>query len=91
MIRSVSVIYANYRYSLPMYSFSVYQVLIQELPLPVYLRPNASHLNLVKALLEVFLRTRFPHNFTSGNSIAQLYHKTLSDDQSVEVIPQPWS
>ena len=32
MLRSVSVIYANYRYSLPMYSFSVYQAKIRQYP-----------------------------------------------------------
>ena len=31
-IRGVSVIYANYRYSLPMYSFSVYQAKIRQYP-----------------------------------------------------------
>lgn len=32
MIKSVSVIYANYRYSLPMYAFSVYQSMIRQYP-----------------------------------------------------------
>jgi hypothetical protein len=31
-IKSASVIYANYRYSLPMYSFSVYQAMIRQYP-----------------------------------------------------------
>lgn len=32
MIKSVSVIYSNYRYSLPMYSFSTYQAKIRQYP-----------------------------------------------------------
>ena len=31
-VRSVSIIYANYRYSLPMYSFSTYQSMIRQYP-----------------------------------------------------------
>ena len=31
-IKSVSIIYANYRYSLPMYAFSVYQSMIRQYP-----------------------------------------------------------
>lgn len=31
-VRSVSIIYANYRYSLPMYSFSTYQAYIRQYP-----------------------------------------------------------
>lgn len=31
-IKSASVIYANYRYSLPMYSFSVYQAMVRQYP-----------------------------------------------------------
>ena len=32
MIKSVSVIYANFRYSLPMYAFSVYQSMVRQYP-----------------------------------------------------------
>lgn len=32
MIKSASVIYTNYRYSLPMYAFSVYQAMIRQYP-----------------------------------------------------------
>lgn len=32
MIKSVSIIYANYRYSLPCYAFSVYQAMIRNFP-----------------------------------------------------------
>src|SRR5215472_13338361 len=31
-VRGVSIIYANYRYSLPMYSFSTYQAMIRQYP-----------------------------------------------------------
>jgi hypothetical protein len=42
MIKSVSVVYTNYRYSLPMYAFSVYQAMIRQYPFQYQYVPSFS-------------------------------------------------
>lgn len=88
-IKSVSVIYANYRYSLPMYAFSVYQAKIRQYPFQYqYVPCFASQLGQGNA-----------GSFYAYPIASQTYQwefdcfcvpQDLTDDQSVDVIPKPW-
>ena len=90
MIRSVSILYSNYRYSLACPSFSVMQALIRNYPNSFQYTP--------------FYCAQFGRG-TSGSFYmyplpSQAYQmewhclclpQDLTDDQSVDVIPQPWT
>lgn len=90
-VRSVSVIYANYRYSLPFYSFSTYQAMIRQ-----YV---ASQYQYVPTF-----GTQFGQG--TGGSLylypppSQTYQmewdcfclpSNLATDESVEALPDPWT
>jgi hypothetical protein len=91
LVRGISVIFSNYRFSLPVYSFSSYQSLIRQ-----YV---ASQFQYVPAYAAQFGQG------TSGSLFlypppSQLYQmewdcqclpQDLIDDQSVEVIADPWT
>lgn len=88
-VKSVSIIYANYRYSLPCYSFSTYQARIRQYPLQYQYVPT--------------MAAQFGQG--TGGSLylyplpSQSYQmewdclclpQDLTADQSVEAIPDPW-
>lgn len=88
-IKSVSIIYSNYRYSLPIYAFSVYQAKIRQFPFQYQYVPCFG--------------TQFGQG--NGGSFylypiaSQTYQveydcfcepQDLIDNQSVDVIPKPW-
>ena len=90
-IKSVSIIYANYRYSLPCYSFSVYQSMIRQYPFQYQYVPTfcsqygqgASGSFYVYPLPSQTYQMEFdcfclPSNLRLDNSIP-------------EAIPQPWT
>jgi len=90
MIKSVSVIYANYRYSLPMYSFSVYQSMIRQYPFSyTYVPTFASQYG--QGTNGSFFAYPWPSQIYQWEFDAFALPADLTDDQSVEVIPQPWS
>jgi hypothetical protein len=89
-VRSVSVIYSNYRYTLPMYPFSVYQAYVRQYPFQYQYVPTFC--------------SQFGQG--AGGSIymyplpSQTYQmdwdclgmpQDLEDDLSVEAIPDPWT
>jgi hypothetical protein len=88
-IKSVSVIYANYRYSLPMYAFSVYQAKIRQYPFQYqYVPCFASQYGQGNQ-----------GSFYAYPIASQVYQwefdcfcvpQDLADNQSVDVIPKPW-
>jgi hypothetical protein len=88
-IKGVSVIYANYRYSLPMYSFSVYQAKIRQYPFQYqYVPCFASQYGQGNQ-----------GSFYAYPIASQVYQwefdcfcepQDLIDNQSVDVIPRPW-
>jgi hypothetical protein len=88
-IKSVSVIYSNYRYSLPMYSFSEYQAKIRQYP---------NQYQYVPCFCSQFGQGN-AGSFYAYPIASQIYQwefdifaipQDLVDDQSVEVIPKPW-
>ena len=89
-IRSVSVIYANYRYSLPMYSFSTYQAQIRQYPLLYYYVPTMATQFGQGASGSLFL-------YPVASQPYQLevdcvgWPMDLMTDQDVEAIPDPWT
>ncbi len=90
MIRSVSVIYANYRYSLPMYSFSVYQSFIRNYSYQYsYVPCFASQFG--QGASGSFFAYPLPSQLYQWEFDCTALPQDLIDDQSVEVIPQPWS
>lgn len=89
MIKSVSVIYANYRYSLPMYSFSTYQAMIRQYPfqytyVPVYASQYGQGTD------GSFFAYPWPSQIYQWEFDCFCIPQDLEDDLSVDVIPKPW-
>ena len=88
-VRSASVIYSNYRYSLPMYSFSTYQAMIRQYP---------SQYQYVPTFFSQFGQGEngslffypLPSQSYQYELDCQVLPSNLDDNQSVELIPQPW-
>jgi len=90
-IRSISVIYANYRYSLPLYSFSVYQAYIRQYPFGIYEYVPCFATQFGQGTSGSFMCYPIASaNYQWEFDITGL-PEDLIDDQSVEVIQQPWS
>lgn len=89
-VRSISIIYSNYRYTIPMYAFSDYQAYVRQYPFQYQYVPTFS--------------SQFGQG-TSGDLFtfplpSQTYQfevdclclpQDLIDNQSVEAIPDPWT
>jgi hypothetical protein len=89
-IRSLSVIYANYRYSLPVYSFSTYQAVIRNYPyqftyVPTFAAQFGQGTNLS------FYAYPIPSQQFQWEFDALCLPSDLVDDQSVEALPDPWT
>jgi len=88
-VRGVSIIYANYRYSLPKYSFSTYQAMIRQYPFQYQYVPSFfSQLGEGSAGSLYFYP--LPSQTYQMEWDMQCLPQDLTDDQSVEVIQQPW-
>lgn len=89
-IRSVSIIYANYRYSLPMYSFSTYQAYIRQYP---------QQYNYVATMCCQFGQgaagSLYLYPIASQQYQIEVdcvgWPMDLETDQDVEAIPDPWT
>jgi len=89
-IKSVSVLYANYRYSLPMYSFSVYQSMIRQYPYQyTYVPTFCSQYGQGNA--GSFFAYPWPSQIYAWEFDCFCIPQDLINNQSVDVIPQPWS
>jgi hypothetical protein len=89
-IKSVSVIYSNYRYSLPMYSFSTYQAKIRQFPFQFeYVPCFASQFG--QGNQGSFYAYPIPSQVYQWEFDLFCEPQDLIDDQSVDVIPNPWS
>lgn len=89
MIRSISIIYANYRYSLPVYDFSTYQAKIRQFPFQyTYVPTFASQFG--QGTSGSFYVYPFPsQNYQYELDCFCLPQDLVSKD-SVEAIPEPW-
>lgn len=87
--RSASILYNNYRYSLPCYSFSTYQAYIRQYPyqysfVPTFFSQYGQGANLS------FYFYPLPSQTYQVEWDCQCLPIDLIDDRSVEAIPQPW-
>lgn len=90
MIRSVSILYSNYRYSLACPSFSVYNALIRNYPnsfqyVPFYCAQFG------RGTSGSFYMYPLPSQAFQMEFHALCLPSPLQDNQSVDVIPQPWT
>lgn len=88
-VRSASIIYANYRYSLPMYSFSTYQAMIRQYPFQYQYVP-AFFSQLGQGAAGSLFFYPLPSQTYQYELDCQVLPSNLVDNQSVELIPQPW-
>jgi len=88
-VQGISVIYANYRYSLPVYSFSVYQAQIRSWPFQYQYIPTmaAQYGQGVNGSFYVY---PLPSQTYQYELDCYCLPQDLITNQSVEALPQPW-
>jgi hypothetical protein len=89
-IRSVSLIYSNYRYSLPMYSFSAYQAMIRQYPTQYYYVPTMCCQFGQGATGSLYVYP-LPSQQYQLEIDCYCWPQDLQTDQDVEAIPEPWT
>lgn len=90
-IRSASVIYTNYRYSLPMYAFSVYQALIRQYPFQYQYVPSFSS-QFGQGVDGSFFHYPLPNQTYQIEYDCFCLPSDMTIDNGVpEAIPQPWT
>lgn len=89
-IRSASVLYANYRYSVPFYAFSVYQAKIRQFASTQFQYVPCYGTQLGQGNAGSFFFYPIPSQVLQIEYDLQCVPQDLSDDQSVDVIPKPW-
>jgi len=89
-VRSVSIIYSNYRYSLPLYSFSTYQAMIRQYPFQYQYVPTMCSQFGQGASGSLYVYP-LPSQTYQMEWDMQCLPQDLLDDQSVEIMQQPWS
>lgn len=89
-VRSISIIYSNYRYSLPVYAFSVYQSMIRQYPFQYQYVPTfASQFG--QGTNGSFYVYPLPSQTFQYELDCQCIPSDLTDDSSVEALPMPWT
>jgi hypothetical protein len=88
-IMSVAVIYANYRYALPMYDFSTYQAKIRQYPFQYQYVP-AFCSQYGQGNGGSFYAYPLPSQIYQWEFDSLCVPQDLLNDQSVDVIPKPW-
>ena len=89
-IRGVSVIYANYRYSLPMYAFSEYQAMIRQFPRQYYYVPTMCS-QFGQGASGSLYAYPIPSQAYQLEIDCYCWPQELLTDQDVEAIPDPWT
>jgi hypothetical protein len=90
-IKSVSVIYSNYRYSLPMYAFSVYQAQIRQYPFQYQYVPTFASQFGQGAGGSFYVYPLPSQTYQMEFDCFCLPTDMRLDDSIPEVIPQPWT
>lgn len=90
MIRSVSVIYSNYRYSLPMYAFSVYQAMIRNYPYQYSYVPSVAS-QYGQGTNGSFYAYPLPSQLYQWEFDCFCLPQDMVDNHSFEAIPMPWT
>jgi hypothetical protein len=89
-VRSVSIIYSNYRYSLPCYPFSVYQSHIRNYPRQyVYVPTMCSQFG--QGIQGSLFFYPLPSQHYQVELDCQCLPTDLTDNLSVEALPAPWT
>jgi len=90
-VRSISIIYSNYRYSLPVYSFSVYQAMIRQYVASQYQYVPTFGAQFGQGTSGSLYLYPPPSQTYQLEWDCQCLPQDLIDDQSVEAIPDPWT
>lgn len=91
MVKSVSIVYANYRYSLPCYSFSTYQAMIRQYTAGVYQYVPTFCAQYGRGTAGSFYMYPLPSQTYQVEFDAFCLPQDLVTDQSVDVIPAPYN
>lgn len=89
-VRGVSIIYANYRYSLPQYAFSTYQAKIRQYPRQYYYVPTMCSQFGQGASGSLYCYPIASTNYQMEWDCVAL-PSDLTDDLSAEALPAPWT
>lgn len=89
-VHSVSIIYANYRYSLPQYAFSVYQALVRQFPFQYQYVPTFCSQFGQGTTGSMFFYP-IPSQTYQMEWDCRCLPSDLEDDQSVEALQAPWT
>ena len=89
-VRSVSLIYSNYRYSLPCYAFSTYQAMIRQFPSQYLYVPTMCAQFGQGAAGSIYFYP-LPSQSYQLELDCQCWPQDLLTDQDVEAIPDPWT
>jgi len=90
MVKSVSLVYANYRYSLPFYDFSTYQARIRQYPFQYQYVPVIFSQFGQGASGSLYMYP-LPSQSYQAEWDCFCWPQDLEDDQGVEAIPDPWT
>lgn len=90
MIKSVSIIYSNYRYSLPCYSFSTYQAMIRQYPFQYQYVPSFCA-QYGQGTNGSFYMYPLPSQAYQMEFDCFCLPQDLETDNSFEAIPLPWA
>lgn len=89
-VQSISIIYANYRYSLPVYSFSTYQAMIRQYPFQYQYVPTfASQYG--QGTAGSFYVYPLPSQIYQYELDCYCLPSDLTTNLSVEALPDPWT
>ena len=88
-VKSVSIIYSGYRYSVPIYSFSVYQAMIRQYPFQYSFVPTFGA-QYGQGDQGSFYMYPLPSQVYQLEWDMFCLPSDLTDNQSVDVIPAPW-
>lgn len=89
-IRGISIIYSNYRYSLPCYSFSTYQAMIRQYASTQYSYVPTFFAQLGQGTAGLLFAYPLASQLYQWEFDCNVLPQDLIDDLSVELIPQPW-
>jgi len=89
-VRSVSILYNNYRYSLPTYDFSTYQAKVRTYPYQYQWIPAMCSQFGQGAGGSLFCYP-LPSNYFQMEWDCQIIPADLTTNQSVELLPEPWT
>jgi hypothetical protein len=89
-VQSISIIYANYRYSLPVYSFSTYQAMIRQYPFQYQYVPTFAA-QFGQGTTGSFYVYPLPSQVYQYDLDCYCLPSDLINNQSFDPIPDPWT